>query len=214
MSPPAHGSPAVAGIGLRARKGGAAVVCVAVAAEVPRVVLSTVLDTSVDGDRLSLEPYRVAAEMARSAQNEATAAAAASVAEGRRRQQRLAVTGLRGIVDQLEAAQCKPVVAALLVNRAGWVTDLLGYSLAWPEHVPVAEALAVREALRFAALQCGIELAELDEKSLPDLATEALGLPSSELDARLKVLGAPVGKPWRREQKLACLAAWIAVATH
>ena len=214
MSPPAHGSPAVAGIGLRARKGGAVVVCVAVAAGVPRVVLSTVLDTSVDGDRLSLEPYRVAAEMARSAQNEATAAAAASVAEGRRRQQRLAVTGLRGIVDQLEAAQCKPVVAALLVNRAGWVTDLLGYSLAWPEHVPVAEALAVREALRFAALQCGIELAERDEKSLPDLATEALGLPSSELDARLKVLGAPVGKPWRREQKLACLAAWIAVATH
>lgn len=212
MSRPENHSQVITGLGLRAHKGGAVVVCVAVAEGEPRVVLSTTLETCADGDRLSIEPYRVAAEMARGPQNETTAEAAAAVAEGRRRQDRLAANGLQGIVRQLEAARCNPVVAALLVNRAGWITDVLAYSLAWPEHVPVAEALAVRDALRFASLQCGIEVAELDEKSLSDLAATTLGLPPTAIDARLKALGAPMGKPWRKEQKLACLSAWIAVS--
>ncbi len=212
MSRSENRSQHMAGLGLRARKGGAVVVGVAVEAGEPRVVISTVLDTCADGDQLSFEPYRVAADMARGPQGGAGAEAAAAVAEGRRRQELLATNGLRRIVRQLEAAMCKPIVAALLVNRAGWITDVLEYSLAWPEHVPVAEALAVRDALRFATRECGIEVAELDEKSLPDLATRTLGIPSTQIAARLKALGAPLGKPWRKEQKLACLSAWIAVA--
>jgi hypothetical protein len=106
-----------------------------------------------------------------------------------------------------------PVVAALLVNRAGWVSDLLEYSLAWPEHVPVAEGLAVRDALRFAIKECRVEVVEVDEKSLPDLAADALGLSWAEIDARLKALGATVGRPWRKEQKLACLSAWVTICS-
>jgi hypothetical protein len=174
--------------------------------------MSTVLDTSAEGDRLSFEPYRVAAEAARDAQGRATAEAAAIVVEGRRRQDQLATNGLQAIIRQLEATGCEAVVAALLVNRAGWVTDLLGYSLAWPEHVPVAEGLAVRDALRFASSQCDIELVELDEKSLPDLASTTLGLSSTELAIRLKALGSAIGRPWRKEQKQACLSAWVALA--
>ena len=211
MSRLEHRSQVSAGLGLRAHKGGAVVVCVAVAEGEPRVVISTVLETCDEGDRLSFEPYRVAADMARDAQGRATAEAVAVVTEGRRRQAQLATNSLRDIVRQLEATSCKPVVAALLVNRAGWVTDLLEYSLGWPEHVPVAEGLAERDALRFASSQCGIELVELDEKSLMDLATETLGMSSTEISTRLKALGAPIGKPWRKEQKLACLSAWIAV---
>ena len=202
----------IAGLGLRARKGGAVAVGVAVVDGEPRVVVSTVLETCADGDRISFEPYQVAAEMARGPQGEATAEAVAVVAEGRRRQDELAANSLQGIVRVLEAAGCKPVVAALLVNRAGWITDLLEYSLAWREHVPVAEALAVRDALRFASHQRGVEVAELDEKSLLDLATRTLGLSPDEIMAKLKALGAPIGKPWRKEQKLACLSAWVAVA--
>lgn len=199
----------IAGLGLRACKGGAVVVCVAVAEGDPRVVISTVLKTCADGDRLSLEPYAVAAEMTRDPLGHATIEAAALVAQGRRRQDQLATSGLQGILRQLELVGCKPVIAALLVNRASWVTDLLEYSLAWPEHVPVAEGLAVREALRFACARCAVELAELDEKSLVDLAIRTLGMSSTQLTARVRALGAPIGKPWRKEQKLACLSAWI-----
>jgi hypothetical protein len=204
----------IAGIGLRAHKGGAVVVGVAVTGGVPRVVVSTVLETSAEGDRLSFEPYRIAAETARGPQGKATAEAAAVVAKGRKRQEQLATSGLQGMVRQMQAAGCKPVVVALLVNRAGWITDVLEYSLAWPEHVPVAEALAVRDALRFASGQCGLAVAELDEKSLVDIATTTLGLSSTEIAATLKMLGAPRGKPWRKEQKLACLSAWIAVSNQ
>jgi hypothetical protein len=195
------------GLGFRACKGGAVVVGVAVEKGEPRVVISTFLQTCAQGDRLSLEPYRVAAGMPRGPQGKASAEAAAAVAEGRKRQDELAAKGMQGLVRQLER---QPVVAALLVNRAGWITDLLEYSLGWPEHVPVAEALAVREALRSAFRRCGVTAVELDEKSLPDRAIETLGLSRAAIDARLKALGATAGRPWRKEQKLACLSAWVA----
>jgi hypothetical protein len=160
----------------------------------PRIVVSTFLETCTDGDRLSREPYRVAAEMSRDYRGRASTEAAAAVAEGRRRQDQLAAKGLQDIVRQLEEATCRPIVAALVVNRAGWITDLLEYSLAWPQHVPVAEVIAVRDALRFALRECGIAVIELDEKSLPDLAARMLDMSSAEIDARLKALGATVRK--------------------
>ncbi|MEA2787482.1 MAG: hypothetical protein QOF71_3586, partial [Candidatus Eremiobacteraeota bacterium] len=153
----------------------------------------------------------VAHEFARGSHGGASAEAAAAVAEGRGRQDQLAAQGLQNIVRQLDEP---PVVAVLLVNRAGWITDLLEYSLAWPEHVPVAEGLAVRDAIRFAIKQCRFELVELDEKSLPNLAENALGLSSAEIEARLKALGATVGRPWRKEQKLACLSAWVTICNR
>jgi hypothetical protein len=198
------------GLGFRALKGGGVVVGVAADGSQPRVVLSTFLPTAAAGDRLALEPYRVAAEMERGVPAEA----AAAVAEGRKRQSELAAKGLENVVRKLQEAGCEPAVAALLVNRAGWITDLLDYSLAWPEHVPVAEGLAVRDALRFAIRGVGIDVTQLDEKSLPDLASKDLGMSPADLDARLKALGTAVGPPWRKEQKLACLAAWVAVAAR
>ena len=189
-------------LGFRAQRGGSVVVAVAAG---PRILLSTFLPTAAEGDRLSLEPYHVAFEMGR----EATPESAAAVAEGRRRQDALAAEGLAGLIGQLRAMGCVPVAAALLVNRAGWITDLLGHSLSDPAHPPVAEGLAVRDALRFAFGRCGLDVTEMDEKSLPEAASIKLGLSLGELDARLRAFAA---RPWRKEQKLACLAAWLAVA--
>ena len=195
-----HGTEIV--IGLRAQKGGAVCVAVTAGGGEPRVVLSTVLPTAAEGDRLAFEPYAVAREMALQGRK---AEAAAAVAEGRRRQDEAAADGLRQVVATLGAA---PVTVALLINRAGWINDLLAYSLEWAEHVPVAEGLAVREALRAGCRSAGLKLAECDEKSLPEQAMSALGLSQADIDGRLKAMGAAAGKPWRKEQKLAALAAW------
>ena len=197
-------------LGLRASKGGAVAVGIRVEEGEPRVLLSTFLKTSSDGDRLSLEPYRVAFEMASGSQG-ASAQVVAAVAEGRRRQDQLAAKVLEDIIREQEKAGRAPIITALLVNRAGWINDLLKYSLAFADHVAVAEGLAVREALRFAIRQCGIDAVELDEKSLPEVAAETLRISTEEIDARLKMLGMTAGKPWRKEQKLACLAAWVAI---
>lgn len=186
-------------IGLRAQKGGAVAIGLEIEKGEPKLLFSTVLATGMADDPLSFEPYRTAAALPR-------AEAVAAVAEGRKRQERLAAESLRNLVKA-------PGVAGLLVNRAGWITDLLDYSLAWPEHIPVAELLAVREALRTGCRESKITLAELDEKSLPERAPDLLGLSSEQIEARLKALGAVAGKPWRKEQKLACLAAWVALTS-
>jgi len=199
------------GLGFRVIRGGSVVVGVSAGDREPRVVLSTLLATAAEGDRLSLEPYYVASQMTRGADGGASAEAEAAVAEGHKRQERLAAKGLDDIVRKLRDGGCEPVVAALLVNRAGWIPDLLAFSLAWPEHPPVAEGLALREVLRFAIGRVGIEVAELDEKSLLGLAAKTLDMSPAEIDACLKALGVTVGRPWRKEQKFACLSAWVAV---
>ena len=198
-------------LGFRALKGGSVVVGVATDEGEPHVIVSTFLATAAEGDRLSFEPYHVAAEMAHGPHGGASAQAGAAVAEGRKRQDALASAGLEDIVGRLRSERHEPVVAALLVNRAGWISNLLEYSLAFADHPPVAEGLAVRDALRFACGEARIPVVEMDEKSLPARASELLRLSPADIDARIKALGATAGKPWRKEQKLACLAAWVAI---
>jgi hypothetical protein len=199
-------------LGFRAGRGGSVVVGVAADRPLPRVVLSTFLATAAEGDRLAFEPYQVAYEMPRGEGGGPTAEAAATVAEGRRRQAVLAASALGAILDRLTREGFRPTVAALLVNRAGWMTDRLEHCLSAPEHPPVAEGLAVRAALRTAFAGRGLDVVEMDEKSLHESAALKLPFSPSQIGAQLATLGATVGRPWRKEQKAACLAAWVAAA--
>lgn len=199
-------------LGLRASRGGAIVVAVYLEREAPQVALSSFVPTAAENDRLASEPYHVAAEIARDLSEQSFAEAAAAVREGRKRQDAMAVAGLRTVVGRLNDAGFDPSGAALLVNRAGWVTDLLRYSLATPEHPAVAEGLAVRDAFRHALRENNMQFVELDEKALPAEAASQLRVSPVEIDASLKALGSAVGRPWRKEHKLACLAAWAIAA--
>jgi hypothetical protein len=199
-------------LGLRASRGGAVVVAVAFEDAEPRIVLSSFVSTAEEHDRLAAEPYHVAAELAREPNETSLAEAEAAVREGRKRQDKLAATGLRGIVERLRSAGFDPTGSALLVNRAGWVTDLLRYSLASSEHPAVAEGLAVREAVRYGLRKVEIPFEELDEKTLAAEAASSLHLTSPKLEAHLKDFGTTAGRPWRKEHKLACLAAWVTCA--
>ena len=199
-------------LGFRAGRGGSVVVGVADDGPLPRVALSTFLTTAAEGDRLAFEPYQVAYEMPRGDGGGPSAQAAAAVAEGRRRQAAMAEAGLTAISHRLRGEGFEPAVAALLINRAGWMTDLLEHCLSAPEHPPVAEGLAVRDALRSALSDGGVPVTEMDEKTLADTASAVLDLTPAGLEAQLKALGQAAGKPWRKEQKLACLAAWLALA--
>jgi len=196
-------------LGFRAERGGSVVVCVAADGAAPRVVRSTFLPTAAAGDRLAREPYHVAVEIAAGPLGMPEAEAA--VAEGRRRQDALATEGLDALLGELGKAGYAPRLAALLINRSGWLTApmRLEFSLSAPEHPPVIEGLAVRDALRFAFARAALEAVEMDEKSLTETAALLLRLPPSYVNG----LGATVGRPWRKEQKLACLAAWVALAS-
>jgi hypothetical protein len=199
-------------LGLRATRGGAIVIAVDLERGAPRVTLSSFIPTASESDRLAFEPYHVAAELARELSETSFDDAAAAVREGRKRQDEFAVAGLRIVVSRLNDAGFYPSAAALLVNRAGWVTDLLRYSLSTPEHPAVAEGLAVRDAFRHALRENNIRFLELDEKALLAEAALRLRLSSVEIDACLTAFGSTVGRPWRKEHKLACLAAWATAA--
>lgn len=199
-------------LGVRGQRGGGVVVALAMESAEPRVLMSRFLATATEGDRISMEPYHAAAEMPRLKDGSASAAAKAAVAKGRKRQEALAISGLREITTILKGQGYAVDEASLLVNRAGWMDDLLAYSLMDTGHPPVAEGLSVREALRVAFNRLHLEVSEIDEKSLPDLASQVLGLTAGAIEVRLKELGASAGRPWRKEQKLACLAAWVTCA--
>jgi hypothetical protein len=52
----------------------------------------------------------------------------------------------------------------------------------------------------------------MDEKSLRESAALKLPLSPGQIDVQLNALGVSVGRPWRKEQKAACLAGWGAAA--
>ncbi|HEV2365117.1 MAG TPA: hypothetical protein VGS12_13075 [Caulobacteraceae bacterium] len=199
-------------LGFRAVRGGSVVVGVAADGTAPRLALSTFLATAAEGDRVAFEPYHVAYEMPRAEGGGPTAAAASVVAEGRRRQAELAATALAGISERLRSEGFRPAIAALLINRAGWMTDQLEHSLSAREHPPVHEGLAVRAALRSAFAGAGLNVVEVDEKSLRESAGLKLPFTPFQIDLQLNALGAIAGRPWRKEQKAACLAAWVAAS--
>ncbi len=196
------------GLGFRAVQGGSVVVGVALEAGEPPVVRSSFLATAAEGDRIAAEPYHVAAESHRNALDKA----AAVVAEGRKRQDQFTAGAEADLLRTLIESSHAPIAGALLVNRSAWILDDLTHCLSYPEHVRIAEELAVRNALRFAFGQHGVQAVEMDEKTLPAMAAKDLGRPAAAIGERLDALGASGGRPWRKEQKLTCLAAWVAVA--
>ena len=203
-------------LGFRAGRGGSVVVGVAADRPLPRVVLSAFLATAAEGDRLAFEPYQVAYELPpaprRGRRTRTAEAARPPSPRAGLGQAAIASTALAGLLEGLNSEGFRPAVAALLINRAGWMTDRLDHCLSAPEHPPVAEGLAVRVALRAAFAGAGLDVVEMDEKSLRESATLKLPITPGQIDVQLNALGASAGRPWRKEQKAACLAAWVAAA--
>ena len=52
----------------------------------------------------------------------------------------------------------------------------------------------------------------MQKVDLRESAMLKLPLAPGQIDLQLKALGATAGRPWRKEQKAACLAAWVATA--
>jgi len=75
-----------------------------------------------------------------------------------------------------------------------------------------AEGLLFRDVLQAAAATNKLKYQCFAERSLPEQAATALGLPATEINERLTMLGRAIGPPWRADQRAAALSAWIALA--
>jgi hypothetical protein len=75
-----------------------------------------------------------------------------------------------------------------------------------------AEGQLYQGALLQGAASCGLDTVAVPKRSIWDQGETALGIAQDELRHWIDQLRREVGPPWAQDQKLAALAAWIALA--
>ncbi|MEQ8857472.1 MAG: hypothetical protein RIC56_02385 [Pseudomonadales bacterium] len=160
-------------------------------------------------DREVLEPYHVAGGWHGLERRPRPADPAAVVRRGRKRQVASACLALSGYQDSLRQRGLELTRAVLLTGRGRIGADLERL-LGSHAQIHVAEGEAVRDALREALRALAVDRLEQDEKTV--LARAATTLDESDPDAFLRSAPPPVrppAGPWRKEERLLALAAWL-----
>lgn len=75
--------------------------------------------------------------------------------------------------------------------------------------IHAAEGELFRQALIQGCGRCGVALVGTREREIMGIASQQLGRPASEITTQLAEMGRNVGRPWRQDEKLATLAAWL-----
>lgn len=79
--------------------------------------------------------------------------------------------------------------------------------------IHAAEGEFYRDALARACEHRGIEVSRVKEREVADWTAARLTMTDSELKVRLADWGKALGPPWTADEKLASMAAWLALAT-
>lgn len=123
---------------------------------------------------------------------------------------RLADTVLRSAIGDLQT-RGYAVVASGLLRSAARPLPALEEILASHALIHTAEGELFRDALAHASEQCGVPVISVKEREVFTRASMVLGIGDNELKVLLAELGRQLGPPWREDQKLATLVAWLAL---
>jgi hypothetical protein len=190
-----------AAIGCRAHTGWAALVVVAGDLGRPEVVTRGRIELADPRGRVRRNVYQASREVAPAAAAELVGAAGRIAAEQ-------AAVGLEWTVreardDGAVVQRCAVVVGAS--REAPLESILASHALAH-----AAEGRLYQTALIEGAESVGLDAVAIAKRSIWKEA--ALGLAPDELRHRIDQLRREIGAPWAEDQKLAALAAWIALA--
>jgi hypothetical protein len=105
------------------------------------------------------------------------------------------------------------VVGSGLLLASGQPLPGFAATLASHALIHTAEGELFREALLHASERHCLPVTRVKEREIFAQAAAELGLRVESLPARLNDLGRPLGPPWRQDEKLAALVAWLAVAS-
>lgn len=190
-----------AAMGLRAHSGWAALVSLGGPLPAPIVMKRARVEMIRAG--MPAQPYH-AAEPLPFDEAEALITESAEVAR------QLAYDGIRAIADELRTKGHNVCRCGILLSAARPLPALEAI-LRSHALIHTAEGDLFRGALAHAAERCGLAVVRTKERQAPADAAALLGLTNKDLSGRLREMGREVGPPWRQDEKLAALAAWIAL---
>jgi hypothetical protein len=130
-------------------------------------------------------------------------AAAMSVAEAK--------VALQAAVEDLALKEHEVIASSIIIGNqppAGSLEAILkSHAL-----IHASEGALFREAIRRASEALEISVTEIRAKELQSRAATTLGVSAAKVVQHLIRIGHAAGRPWAKDHRDACLAAWIALA--
>ncbi len=191
-----------AAIGLRAHSGWAAMIAVAGTGQSVTVIDRRRIELISPG--IPAQPYHAAEPLELP---QAEQLVHRSIEEARR----LAAHALRAITGDL-VTQDHQIIACGILRSSARPAPALASILASHALIHGAEGDLFRDAIAHAAAGFGLVIRSIREREVFQEAEAATGIRLEELQRRLAEMGRSMGPPWRQDEKLAALAAWIALA--
>jgi hypothetical protein len=193
-----------AALGARAHSGWAAVVALAGSARSPELVDRRRIVNADPAIRGSKQPYH-AVEMLPLKQAEDYLKRCAARTRTMTRQAFRAA-----LKDLALKGHCVERCGVLL----GSGKPLPGLSTILASHplLHTAEGEFYRDAIRDAGEHCGLKVTGVKEREVYERAAAMLRASPQLLQRRLDEMGKRIGPPWRQDEKLAALVAWLALA--
>lgn len=124
----------------------------------------------------------------------------------------LAVRAIRAAEADIRQQGCKLASCALLL-ASGRPLPELDKILASHAMIHTADGELFREAILHAGMRCKLKMTTIRERELLVRASSDLHVRANIAAKSVADLGKAVGPPWSQDEKLAALAAWIALRT-
>jgi hypothetical protein len=194
----AHNGSVAVVLGFRPHTYWTAVVAVAGRPEAPRIVDRRRFEFAAGGERFV---YHRAAETA-------SADAPGLIADVRARTEANAARAIASLIADLRGSG-DSVHLAVVPAATSKVPEKLEDIVRAHSRIHAAEGNFYRDIIAAACATAGLEVRREVERELPALVCDLLAADRSSLDARLRQMGAALGPPWREDQKLAAMAAWL-----
>jgi len=188
-------------LGFRAHSGWAAAVALAGPAAAPEVIVRLRLVIADPATAGSKQPYHAAekmpfpdAEVFMSRCTDST--------------RMLANEAVGGLVARLTSMGFT-VAGCCVLAGSGRPSGDLPKILSSHRLIHTAEGEFYRNALKQACESCGLAFFAIKEREVASETALALGVPAVEIENRISQLGRTLGPPWRQDEKLSAMAAWI-----
>jgi hypothetical protein len=195
---------APAAFGFRAHSGWAVMIAVAGPVGAPAVIRRQRVELAERETHGSMQPYHAAAGMN---PKDAIAFLERSANSART----MAETAVRATLGELSFERYRCVGSCILLASGRPLPDLTRILGSHPL-IHTAEGVFFREALNDACRNCGLPVTCVKERDLVNDASLVLRISAEEIQRRASELGKQLGPPWRQDEKLAAIAAWLVLA--